>query len=340
MSPIPSPISLPQLVYKGIPVITTDTLAQAYEVETHQIRQNFKNNKERFVEGKHLFSLSGNDLREFKHGVENFYSVPKNVNALVLWTERGAARHAKMLNSDKAWDVFEFLEETFFRVTQKEPVENPDQLPIIRESAESRNKPLAKSDEIDKFRNLSISDFAAPSPDAPLTPDQQCTLQAIVRAKVEALPREQRGGMYPKTWSRFNNHFRLAKYCQLPQSRLSEAVIYLTQLDVTEGRQALPTATPALSPAPAFRTDFPADMHTGRKDALRKIQSLMAGVGAARDVVRLFCHPGGKSMRMTLDEREIYDALYQLYCAADDSLLAAYRALDAGYKIGRQYGRG
>lgn len=179
-----------------------------------------------------------------------------------------------------------------------------------------------------------------PTPDAPLTPDQQCTLQAIVRAKVEALPREQRGGLYPKTWSRFNNHFRLAKYCQLPQSRMSEAVAYLTQLDVTEGKQALPSATPALSSAPAFRTDFPTDMHTGRKDALRKIQSLMAGVGAARDVVRLFCHPGGKSMRMTLDEKEIYDALYQLYCAADDSLLAAYRALDAGYKIGRQYGRG
>ena len=158
-----------------------------------------------------------------------------------------------------------------------------------------------------------------PTPDAPRTPDQQCTLQAIVRAKVEALPREQRGGLYPKTWSRFNNHFRLAKYCQLPQSRLSEAVAYLTQLDMTEGKQALPTATPALSPAPefAFRTDFPTDMHTGRKDALRKIQSLMAGVGAARDVVRLFCHPGGKSMRMTLDEKEIYDALYQLYCAAE-----------------------
>lgn len=85
-----------------------------------------------------------------------------------------------------------------------------------------------------------------PTPDAPLTPDQQCTLQAIVRAKVEALPREQRGGLYPKTWSRFNNHFRLAKYCQLPQSRLSEAVAYLTQLDMTEGKQALPTAPTAV----------------------------------------------------------------------------------------------
>lgn len=185
-----------------------------------------------------------------------------------------------------------------------------DVLDKLAEEERAKTEPVSNPDKL-------------PTPDAPLTPDQQCTLQAIVRAKVEALPREQRGGLYPKTWSRFNNHFRLAKYCQLPQSRMSEAVAYLTQLDVTEGKQALP-----------------ADMHTGRKDALRKIQSLMAGVGAARDVVRLFCHPGGKSMHMTLDEKEIYDALYQLYCAADDSLLAAYRALDAGYKIGRQYGRG
>lgn len=202
-----------------------------------------------------------------------------------------------------------------------------DVLDKLAEEERAKTEPVENPDKL-------------PTPDAPLTPDQQCTLQAIVRAKVEALPREQRGGLYPKTWSRFNNHFRLAKYCQLPQSRLSEAVAYLTQLDMTEGKQALPTATSALSSAPAFRTDFPADMTTGRKDALRKIQSLMAGVGAARDVVRLFCHPGGKSMHMTLDEKEIYDALYQLYCAADDSLLAAYRALDAGYKIGRQYGRG
>ena len=119
MSQLSSSVSLPQLAYKGIPVVTTETLAQAYEVETHQVRQNFKNNKERFVEGKHFYALSGNDLREFKHGVENFYSVPKNVNALTLWTERGAARHAKMLNSDKAWDMFELLEETFFRVVRQ-----------------------------------------------------------------------------------------------------------------------------------------------------------------------------------------------------------------------------
>lgn len=174
-----------------------------------------------------------------------------------------------------------------------------------------------------------------------LPPSHRSELKGIVDAKLSTYPASVQGKARSEIWTRFNRHFRIAEYAQLPAERMAEARDYLIELEV-KALKALPSATPALSPAPefAFRTDFPADMHTGRKDALRKIQSLMAGVGAARDVVRLFCHPGGKSMHMTLDEKEIYDALYQLYCAADDSLLAAYRALDAGYKIGRQYGRG
>jgi len=121
MSQLSSSVSLPRLAYKGVPVVTTETLARAYEVEAKQIRQNFSNNKIRFAEGKHFFSLSGNDLREFKNCVEIFDSVEigKRTASLTLWTERGAARHAKMLNSDKAWDMFELLEETFFRVAAK-----------------------------------------------------------------------------------------------------------------------------------------------------------------------------------------------------------------------------
>lgn len=74
-----------------------------------------------------------------KHGVENFDSVKiaRNVNALTLWTERGAARNAKMLNTDRAWDVFELLEETFFRVIKAGPVE-PAPSPISKRSHPER----------------------------------------------------------------------------------------------------------------------------------------------------------------------------------------------------------
>jgi hypothetical protein len=119
----PTQVSLPPITYKGVPVVTTEMLAVAYECDPKQIRQNFANNKERFVAGKHFYTLANGELTEFRLCVENFdsqISLPAKARKLTLWLERGAARHAKMLNTDRAWDVFEMLEETFFRVVRPE----------------------------------------------------------------------------------------------------------------------------------------------------------------------------------------------------------------------------
>ncbi len=40
--------------------------------------------------------------------------VSKHTNVLYLWTDRGASRHAKMLETDQAWDWFEALEDNYF----------------------------------------------------------------------------------------------------------------------------------------------------------------------------------------------------------------------------------
>ncbi len=94
-----------------------------------------------------------------------------------------------------------------------------------------------------------------PTPDSPLTPDQQCTLQALVKARVESIPKAERPkGLYPQIWSRFNNHFRIARYCQLPQSRLSEAIEYLTRMDLAPALPAsAPLPTPKQDNVPAVR---------------------------------------------------------------------------------------
>lgn len=44
----------------------------------------------------------------------NCHAVKKNARIVNLWTERGAARHAKMLDTDQAWEVFEQLEDCYF----------------------------------------------------------------------------------------------------------------------------------------------------------------------------------------------------------------------------------
>ena len=116
--------SLPSLTYRGLPVVTTAMLAKAYGCDTTSIKTNFNRNRERFVEGKHFFMLTNGDLRKFRDCVTDCNAqIPARTRNLTLWLERGAARHAKMLNTDQAWDVFEMLEETFFRVVK--PVEQP-----------------------------------------------------------------------------------------------------------------------------------------------------------------------------------------------------------------------
>ncbi|MFO5253032.1 ORF6N domain-containing protein, partial [Salmonella enterica subsp. enterica serovar Stanley] len=60
-------------------------------------------------------------LREFKNRPETIGLVGKNARSLILWTERGAARHAKMLETDQAWEVFEKLEDCYFSQTLPSP---------------------------------------------------------------------------------------------------------------------------------------------------------------------------------------------------------------------------
>ena len=99
--------------YSDEVILTTEQLAQFYECDNRQIKQNFNNNAERFVEGKHYFKLEGEELNKLR--VENFdLQISSMTRILYLWTKRGAARHAKMLTTEKAWQVFEELEENYF----------------------------------------------------------------------------------------------------------------------------------------------------------------------------------------------------------------------------------
>ena len=103
--------------FKSIPVVTTAMLAEFYGTEEVRIRQGHDRNKSRFVEGKHFFKIVGQELKDFVSSLKILTNSPvisNKTRSLILWTERGAARHAKILDTDQAWDIFEQLEDCYF----------------------------------------------------------------------------------------------------------------------------------------------------------------------------------------------------------------------------------
>ncbi|EFI0264512.1 ORF6N domain-containing protein [Escherichia coli] len=98
--------------YRGQRVVTTEQLAAGYGVTPIRIQQNYIRNEERFIEGKHFFKISGDELKSFRLSFSE--SVNKHTTSLILWTERGAANHAKMLETDQAWRYHEDLVEFYF----------------------------------------------------------------------------------------------------------------------------------------------------------------------------------------------------------------------------------
>jgi len=105
---------IPEVTYKGHRVVTTATLAAAYGAGSKHIQDNFSNHAERFEEGKHFYRVVGAELRAFKNYPDNIGLVDPHARHLILWTAKGAARHAKILDTDEAWEVFEKLEDAYF----------------------------------------------------------------------------------------------------------------------------------------------------------------------------------------------------------------------------------
>ncbi|EPZ2974839.1 ORF6N domain-containing protein, partial [Escherichia coli] len=95
--------TLSPITHNQIPVITTELLAQLYGAEVKNIQNNYARNAERFIEGKHFFKVAGDALKNLRV-VLNYsqnlqpslrgLQISPKTRSLILWTERGAARHA------------------------------------------------------------------------------------------------------------------------------------------------------------------------------------------------------------------------------------------------------
>lgn len=112
-------MQLPETIkIKGIKVLTTKQIAEAYGATKDKIIYNFNYNKDKYILGKHYIEVSGEELRRLKRTCE-IQSSFKYAKLLYLWTEKGALLHAKCLNTDKAWQVYDYLVDFYFRAKEQ-----------------------------------------------------------------------------------------------------------------------------------------------------------------------------------------------------------------------------
>ena len=111
--------------YNNIRVLTTQQVAEAYQTSTDTVKKNFSRNKDRYTEGKHYICLNGEELKDFK--AKGQIVTSPNVNTLYLWTQKGCLLHAKSLNTDIAWEVYDRLVDNYFA-----PVKQLSQVDMMR----------------------------------------------------------------------------------------------------------------------------------------------------------------------------------------------------------------
>lgn len=152
--------------YKNIRVLTTQQIAEAYGTDSKTISYNFNHNKERYIDGKHFICLSGDELRAFRE----IHDLPNNLNKLYLWTEKGAFLHAKSLNTDTAWEVYDRLVDNYFEKPKAVPMTTDQKIQLL---AQGNVELTERIDKVDK----DLQEFKADMPLLAL----EC--QRITRAK-------------------------------------------------------------------------------------------------------------------------------------------------------------
>ncbi len=154
--------------YKNIRVLTTQQIAEAYGSDTRVISNNFNRNKDRYVEGKHYICLEGDELKDFK--TNHQFDESSRINKLYLWTEKGAFLHAKSLNTDMAWEVYDRLVDNYFEKPKAVPMTTDQKIQLL---AQGNVELTERIDKVDK----DLQEFKADMPLLAL----EC--QRITRAK-------------------------------------------------------------------------------------------------------------------------------------------------------------
>lgn len=204
-------------------VLTTSQLAETFGTDPKIINRNFQRNTDRYIQGKHFFALTGEELKQFK-GSRQFDDSLKYTSVLYLWTEKGAWLHAKSINTDEAWDAYEMLVDEYYKVIEQRQLLSPTELALLQAQNLYQLEQRVEAHQ-------SKLELIEKKVDEQITLDygEQRRLQKAVGSKVYELASDpsERKRLFSELYREIKDRFGVASYKDVKRKELQIAIRYI-----------------------------------------------------------------------------------------------------------------
>lgn len=183
-----------------------------------------------------VFQFNTTELRVIQDEQGELWFVASDVAIALEY--RDAANMVRNLDEDEA-------DTHILSIRSENGVEQDREVTVINESGLYSSILKSRKPEAKKFKKWVTSEVLPTirktgryeTPTEPsITPAQQRQLQDAIAARFPD------GKKRPYAWSRFNNHFQLGSYKQLPTSKTEEALAYIAQMEGGSEQAALERA--------------------------------------------------------------------------------------------------
>lgn len=116
-------VTLPQVTYKGQPVLTTRALAELLGCKPHAVTVNFSRNQHKFVQGLDFIKINAVEARaaglphttaKLVSQIETLELFRYSSQGVVLFTRRGLAKLSKSVGTPQAWAMMDTFIDAYF----------------------------------------------------------------------------------------------------------------------------------------------------------------------------------------------------------------------------------
>jgi len=209
---------------EGKKAILVKDIAEIHNQQLGEINRRINDNRIRFIDGVDIIDLLNGfePFREF--AIRNGLIGSNRTKNVFILSERGYAKLLKILEDDKAWDLYDKLVDKYFHMrehTNQDPVEL-----ALETSLKNYQEIKAIKGDVDYLKeNMRIDG----SQEFALTAQGKAKVLEVLGGYESPAYNAVSKKAFAELWRDFKGHFRLPRYSELPKTKFDDAVYFISK---------------------------------------------------------------------------------------------------------------